>query len=317
MCVLGVFLTTLVMFVACSAIASTVIYTKYGPDSPRSKKSLKVGETKGRITGLCKVNGFCPAVPCKVMDCIPNPTCKPRPWPQTNNKCPIYEPCDPSTCPEPNCSESRDRSANTIDRFFNGFIEQKSVFEWLDMYAPNSKERLQVVTTFLEHILDKWAWAGHVHRCWHGNIPGVGQVHRDTEICSFCNDRYRYIDCVMSEELASGSSRPLESVDDDFIFNSVSTKVAASVYMSPHVDLMALKGRPASKHPFSIFLPIYFKKIDEIRNAFQVTTVSGKTCSICSDFNTTVYSRCMGCHDASLPYKTLKRISHCKESDIF
>lgn len=185
---------TAIMMFLCSFISYKAVYIKHGPGAAVSSPLVEPDKQK---TGACRVDGKCPEVECVNLKCIPNPDCISKQWPQNHNKCPTVERCDEiNYCSERVCPEKKDRSPNTIEQFFNGFIESRTVFEWLDMYPPNSKERLIVITTLLENVLDKWATAGHMHSCVKGVLRDKESAHRislmgrDERACNFCTDRY-------------------------------------------------------------------------------------------------------------------------------
>lgn len=101
----------------------------------------------------------------------------------------------------------------------------------------------------------------------------------------------------MGEELLRGSNRLIQTYDDTLLLEAVSAKVAAAVLAGDVWEGLRMKGRPETKHPFKSFLPIYFKKMDELIDAYTVTTVSGKVCRPCQDLNPDVYELCYSCDD--------------------
>ena len=79
----------------------------------------------------------------------------------------------------------------------------KTVSQWLNLYPPYSKNRLIVVTTLLDDMIEPWALVGSFHRC---TADKDNDQFKTT--CRICQDRYEYIKCVMSSNLIEEHTLP-------------------------------------------------------------------------------------------------------------
>jgi hypothetical protein len=160
--------------------------------------------------------------------------------------------------------------------FLNGIRDTKTVAEWLNMYPPLSKSRLIVVTTLLDESIEPWALSGFVHRC---SSSAANTAHNTT--CSFCQDRYQYVQCVMSNHLIPEPQT--EAADDKFYFRQGREFFQMRGWL-PEIVYHYWNPRE---------LDNIFGKIESAIRLFTVKTdVAGKSCQVCTDFNRHVYDKC-------------------------
>lgn len=234
---------------------------------------------------------------CPQPTCPPSPTCQEAFWMECQPKAtappcfttaaPYCQPsCQPHNCVCPSanlCPTVRPTPAPpSIDVFLTSRRHTKSVSQWLNFYPPFSKNRLTVVTTLLDDTLEPWALAGYLHRCTDSDKNA-----RDKTTCGFCQDRYAYIDCVMSSNLIEETSGAA-AVDKSWVNQP---------------EFTAMRGQ-LPNIVYNLWDPQNFEgilnAIGRAVNSFTVRTDGGKSCRVCTDFNKRVYDKCFS--DASKKY---------------
>lgn len=229
-------------------------------------------------------NGTCPTVPNGCFNrtstqCLMLGTgnCTAREiWPPMWQKpCPIKP-----QCPIPRKQES-------IMRFRNAPLTSKTVFEWLNMYEPQSLERLEVVTTLLEKVLyPVLKWSSHQQ-----------MANNYNSYCTICKQKgtLDYINCVMGEHLLDKKNTnkifvyPVKDITDE---NSLQ-------HMQKEMEFI-INTDPADNCNLDYLI---FNKILKIKNMFSITTNSYKACQICPDYNKAAYDKCFVSSQYSGPCK--------------
>ncbi len=167
--------------------------------------------------------------------------------------------------------------------FHNSIRDTKTVSQWLNMYPPLSKSRLIVVTTLLDESIEPWALAGFVHRCKNSAVisPAVPVNRAHNTTCSFCQDRYDYVQCVMSNNLI------LEPQTEAAVDKS---------YFRDGKEFFQMRGwLPEIIYNYwkTQELDNIFSKIEGAIRSFTVETdIPGKSCRVCTDFNRHIYDKC-------------------------
>ena len=207
-----------------------------------------------------------------VTTCKPQrePPCIPEVVPE--RKCPTeFDPCPAGECRDIQCPTQR--PPPSFDMFFKISRDAKTVFEWLNTYPPYSAERLQVVTFLLDETVEKWASAGFMHNCDDQN-PWI--------TCTFCNDRYNYIKCVMSNTLIKSMQSDVESallIPKGTFFDNAK-KDMPLIIMTENREYLPYQLDPI------------FDEIERTIKAFRVETENGRICEVCADFNRLIYDEC-------------------------
>ena len=233
------------------------------------------------ITQCPTIYAACPEVSgCRPVSCVPQPTtCVPR----------STTPCAPmASCPNGQCRPPCTAPTRQPDPPFSEFEtnragrwQSKSVAEWINMFAPYSRERLNVVITLLDETVEKWAYAGFAHRCAPSSVKSPYLIHNTK--CTFCNDRYSYIKCVMSGEVA-GPINPYGQTHLFFDDNALRN----ARHNIPYILWNSVSQ--------VINLVTHFVNIEKAIQPFQVKRADGIECRVCADFNRKVYDRCIS-HD--------------------
>lgn len=234
----------------------------------QDKNSVEFYQTKFR-------NGTCPTVPngCfnrTATQCLMLGTgdCASRAiWPPMWQKpCPI----------KPQCKFPQ-RRKESIMRFRNAPLTSKTVFEWLNMYEPQSLERFEVITTLLQKVFYPVVkWSSH-------QKMAVDNVH-----CIIChqNNTLEYLNCVMSEHLHDDVNKakvfiyPTKDLENDYSLQ----------HMQKEMEFITNSGA-TTKESICNLEYLIFKKMRRINNMFAITTKSNKVCKLC-DFKTNVYDQC-------------------------
>ena len=231
------------------------------------------------VTGICPMNGTCPKLKCRPPDntsCIPQPKppCSPQIWPKRHLCREPVKPCPKGTCPPPECPKQP--QLPDIQSFRNSVIESKTVFEWINMFPPNSADRLEVVTTLLNVSIEPFATLGVFHRCTTLNLDR--DMHKT--VCAICTDRYEYIRCAVSNEL-TGQLHPNGN------------NYLTPIFWTPEMGQMhtTLINVIHQDHPTRKLRPI-FDRIEDMIRTFAIKTKTGSTCAVCKDFKRTVYDTC-------------------------
>ena len=196
-------------------------------------------------------------------------------------QCQTKSPCNPLT--DINCQFCQSpctclcREPIPIEQFTGSQVrrDSKTISEWLNLYPPLSANRLIVVTTLLDDMIEPWALIGYFQSC-KDNSDATFKTN-----CRICEDRYKYVKCVMSSNLIDETwLRKWAKPKGWFNLNVAFTRMRLSL---PY--LIYYWRSPETKHPtMSTFK-------DEI-DAMTVTTTSGIRCKVCEDFNVNVYDKC-------------------------
>ena len=204
-----------------------------------------------------------PTPPCYI---LPAPVCQTCPSPP-NCICQSLIPCP--SLPGPPVVKS-------IDEFLRGQRMSKTVSQWLNLYPPYSKNRLIVVTTLLDDMIEPWALVGSFPRC---TADASNQFFKTT--CNICQDRYDYVKCVMSSNLIEEQT--------------LSTMAKVKGWFNDDTQFRQMRGWL----PDFVYQLWAQSRIDGIMsryqqeiNAMTVRTTSGSSCRVCKDFNRNVYEKC-------------------------
>lgn len=274
----------LLIYAGLMMTTGVMVYSTYGNDQVGTSLNGLVSPDIA-VTGICPINDICPST-C-IIDtnaCIPQPKppCIPQVWPtrtfcweQVPSSCPVGSAgCNPVMCPTPSIT-----TEPPIQAFRTFFYENHRVLDLLNLYPPNTPMRLEVVTTLLYKTVEQFAMLGHFHRC-EGSLKDRPLFET---VCSFCNDRYEYIRCVMSNQLVD-QLYP----DEPKTANHLVPIFWETELSKMHDDLVTTiykTGLPSN-------LDYVFDRIAKMIRPFSVKTASGDECRICKDFNETVYDRC-------------------------
>lgn len=273
-------LVTLILIIYAGLMMATgvIVYSTYGNYQAGTSLDGFTSTNVAPITGICPINDICPST-C-IIDtnaCIPQPKppCIPQVWP-TRSFCWEQVPSSshPTACPiRPSTTEP------PIQVFRTVFYENHRVLDLLNLYPPNSPKRLEVVTTLLYKTIEQFAMLGHFHRC------GDSLTDRPLfeTVCSFCNDRYEYIRCVMSNQLV------------DQLYPDEPSTANHLVPIFWETELSKLHDNLVTtiyKTGFPNNLDYVFDRIVKMIRPFSVKTASGDECRICKDFNETIYDKC-------------------------
>ena len=249
--------------------------------SPTRAPATTITQLGTAITQCPTIYAACPEVSgCRPVSCVPQPTtCVPR----------STTPCAPmASCPNGQCRPPCTAPTRQPDPPFSEFEtnragrwQSKSVAEWINMFAPYSRERLNVVITLLDETVEKWAYAGFAHRCAPSSVKSPYLIHNTK--CTFCNDRYSYIKCVMSGEVA-GPINPYGQTHLFFDDNALRN----ARHNIPYILWNSVSQ--------VINLVTHFVNIEKAIQPFQVKRADGIECRVCADFNRKVYDRCIS-HD--------------------
>ena len=238
------------------------------------ENSLEYYQTKLR-------NGTCPTVPngCfnrTAIQCLMLGTgnCKAREiWPPLWQKpCPI----------KPQCAIPR--KTESIMRFRNAPLTSKTVFEWLNMYEPQSFERLEVISTLLQKVFDPVIkWSFQQSYSW-----PVGKSYTINNAI-VCQDRLEYINCVMGEHLMLNNSNAFKV--SIYPIKDAQKEEDSLVYMQKEMNFILNDGY--GQQCICKLTDLIFKKIDKLKAMFSITTKSGKNCDICHKYKEDVYDKCL------------------------
>nr|CAH0112521.1 unnamed protein product [Daphnia galeata] len=267
------------IYVALVTISGGTVYAVYGWRAGGAASNNE--DIKGIATfkQFCPTVAPCPVITCKEMPCVPSstPSCFTTPAPR-REPCLEAPPCPSGTCRVPPKCPTLRSAPPPIQVFLNSIRDTKTVSEWLNMYPPLSKSRLIVVTTLLDESIEPWALAGFVHRCNNSATLPVNTAHGTT--CSFCQDRYEYIKCVMSNHLIV-EPQTEAAVDKSYFQDREFTQMRGAL-----PEIIYNYWRPQELN--NIFL-----KMESTFSKFTVkTNVTGKSCRVCTDFNRHIYDKC-------------------------
>jgi len=152
----------------------------------------------------------------------------------------------------------------------------KTVSQWLNLYPPYSKNRLIVVTTLLDDMIEPWALVGSFHRC---TADKDNDQFKTT--CRICQDRYEYIKCVMSSNLIEEHTLPTMAKGMGW-FNGDTEFTQMRGWLPDFVYQLWSQAR------IDGILARYQQEI----NVMTVRTTAGASCRVCKDFNRSVFEKC-------------------------
>lgn len=274
-------LSAVLIYSALIIISGGTVYAIYGWRVPGSMPNGTISQTTSRILATvpntsCPV-APCPTITCKELACIPSlltSPCFTTPAPK-REPCMEALPCPNGTCRIRTCPTRR--PPPPIGVFYNSVRDTKSVSEWLNMYPPYSKSRMIVVTTLLDESIEPWALAGFIHRCKSSDTYPL----RETT-CSYCQDRYNYVKCIMSNDLVH-EPQQYAAVDKSYFKEPEFLRMRGWL---PDVILNDPPWRPEE-------LDNIFWNIERAIQSFSIKTdVEGKSCKVCEDFNRSIYDKC-------------------------
>lgn len=297
----------LIFYLVIAVITGAIVYAVFSSNGKHFESNLRemiqhatsyvLNDEQRDVTHrdwwMCPVHGVCPidrgacfvvkdkaSTSCKSRPKLP---CVPQAWP-TATPCPghshseVSKSCGASSCPPPTCAPR----AMTMQEFRNSWLESRSWAGWLREFPPGSPERLEIVTSLLEEVLEKFIRSVMVHRCENSK-----DYKYYKEVCDLCRDRYDYINCAMSNELVENSNSTIKA--ERFYSSDLSrmeNDVTKMVYGNDEKDGMLISEA--------------IRSLEKIRDASTLYLyrkgANGKypTCQICSGFNIkTVFNRCM------------------------
>ena len=240
-----------------------------------------------------KIDGSCPggcftrtAVECAVNN---NAECYPR-----ENWNTMYpKPCPMNSKLKEQCAIPR--YGESIQRFRNSRLDKKTVFEWLNLYAPGTDKRFEVVTTLLLEAVDPVVEMS----LFHNAQSGFYWYRPYTNNCTFCKDTYQYIECVMTNNLTGNAGTGTRSQRTITTYPKKNVNDPNDLlYMEKQIEWI-LRDGPKKKIPEHInqkqvLYDVAFSKFELIQKAFNVKTQDG-FCNICTDYNNdwSGYDPCM------------------------
>ena len=244
------------------------------------------GTTQNALNSNACVAQYAPCPQCRPASCVPQPNSPNYPnscVPRSTTPCAPMASCPNGQCRPPCTAPTRqpDPPFSEFETNRAGRWQSKSVAEWINMFAPYSRERLNVVITLLDETVEKWAYAGFAHRCAPSSVKSPYLIHNTK--CTFCNDRYSYIKCVMSGEVA-GPINPYGQTHLFFDDNALRN----ARHNIPYILWNSVSQ--------VINLVTHFVNIEKAIQPFQVKRADGIECRVCADFNRKVYDRCIS-HD--------------------
>lgn len=242
----------------------------------------------------CKTNliPFCPVAPAEYCqhplmvtktetvkgcptECPPPPQCKSEYCGMKATKCPPAKPPSGtdglSGTPLP--SSTIPLLDNPVDP---ELLRSKTVIEWIKMYPVNSYDRLRVVTRLLNLSVEEYIRVYAKRNCADGYAKKIG-------LCTFCQDRYDYLRCVMSRNVTKNklgykTAYRLSPVPNGYW--SLQENFAYAAYY----ETRGYKGF------------IYDELYDDIRliaEAFWVVTEEGEECRVCADLDPGAHTKCL------------------------
>ena len=282
---------TLILIIYAGLMMTTgvMVYSAYG-SVEIAPSNTAIDHADVIITGICPVNDICPSNCIKESDaCISQskPPCVPQVWPSSRTSCwdSVATNCPNGGCAPPECPATNSLMTATsteeppIQVFRTAFYENQRVFDLINLYPPHSPNRLEVVTTLLYKTVEQFAMLGQFHRC-ESSLSGR-PVH--TTVCSFCNDRYEYIRCVMSNKLV-GQFYPDEPPSANHLVPIFWETELGQI----HDDLVTNLYKTCLPRN----LDYIFDRIEKMIRPFSVRTASGEVCRVCQDFSKSIYDRC-------------------------
>ena len=274
----------LIIYAGLMMITGVMVYSAYGNiEIATSNTAINNAVI---ITGICPVNDICPSSCIKDPDaCISQskPPCIPQVWPsRTSCWDSVATNCPNGGCALPECPTNSLVTATTeppIQVFRSAFYENQRVFDLINLYPPHSPNRLEVVTTLLYKTVEQFAMLGQFHRC----ESSLSDRPLHTTVCSFCNDRYEYIRCVMSNKLV-GQFYPDEPPSANHLVPIFWETELGKI----HDDLVANVYKTCLPRN----LDYIFDRIEKMIRPYSVRTASGEVCHVCKDFSKSIYDRC-------------------------
>ena len=282
---------TLILIIYAGLMMTTgvMVYSAYGSVEIATNNTVIDHHADVIITGICPVNDICPSSCIKDPDaCISQskPPCVPQVWPSSRTSCwdSVATNCPNGGCAPPECPTNSLMTATSTEQpsiqvFRTAFYENQRVFDLINLYPPHSPNRLEVVTTLLYKTVEQFAMLGQFHRC-ESSLSGR-PLH--TTVCSFCNDRYEYVRCVMSNQLV-GQFHPDEPPSANHLVPIFWETELGQI----HDDLVTNLYKTCLPRN----LDYIFDRIEKMIRPFSVRTASGEVCRVCQDFSKTIYDRC-------------------------
>lgn len=280
----------ILIYITLCAVTGATVYAIYGWKGPGSGGNIITtdGTTPPVFNPCPAVTELpCPPLPtCQLvngMECqpkLPTPPCFVPAAPNCQT-CPPASSCicptsATTTCP-PLAPPSPAEQPKSIEIFTRGQRLSKTVSQWLNLYPPYSKNRLIVVTTLLDDMIEPWALVGSIHRC----TAADSNNKQFNTTCHICQDRYEYIKCVMSANLIEE--------------HTLSTMAKGNGWFNHDPEFTQMRGWL----PQFVYHLWFDNKMDGIMsryqqeiNAMTVRTTSGSPCRVCKDFNRSVYEKC-------------------------
>ncbi|KAI9552453.1 hypothetical protein GHT06_022819 [Daphnia sinensis] len=158
----------------------------------------------------------CPAPPDDLPLCNFAPTCPPIPAvpctnvaPQACRPCPTHPPCTAWNCQPVVCPTAAPiHVPNIIGNLSTYDMTNTKAIDLIRRYPPNSYERLQVAVQLMDFSIEWWV-----------NLLTIRNCHFDKrKVCTFCKDRYRYLRCIVENELESNRYTDRESGNANRIY---------------------------------------------------------------------------------------------------
>ena len=171
-------------------VSGVFVYYHFCQGDP-AKTPTAVAKTNLPATGVVARNNVCPMLPatncpnldtrplCPALPCLaqPPPLCPPAP------PCPTYAPCSAANCcptPPPNITMTDNEMVGN------------TTLNLINRYPVDSYERLQVVMQIMEKWFERYYFIYTRRNC---------DTAFHQRICVMCNDRYRYLRCVVQNSL--------------------------------------------------------------------------------------------------------------------
>lgn len=149
---------------------------------------------------LCNFAPTCPPIPAVPCASVPAQACRPCP---THPPCTAWN-CQPVTCP----TAAPNRVPNIIGNLSSYEMTNTKAIDLIRRYPPNSYERLQVAVQLMGFSIEWWVNTLTVRNCRFDK----------RRVCTFCKDRYRYLRCIVENELDSNRYTDRESGNANRIY---------------------------------------------------------------------------------------------------
>ena len=250
------------------------------------------------VTTSCPIlppNTCAPIYVCGSTTCIPSTDCKGRSdtemaaCPNCTTACPTTT-CQPHYRIKPFPDVLHLKESKILDTY--------PVVDLLNNFPPFSSSRFAVVTKLMEDTVEKWALKSFAIRCdGKESDENTGDDgHTYLTKCSFCNDRYSYIRCIMTNKIigredAAEESDTLYYPDRDPKLFQDRANWLTSIIMTS--DLIEYNGKVLDKSELNAKLKLAFDEIQKTIRPLWMKTAAGTVCRVCADFNVTMFNRCL------------------------